>query len=391
MNIWKLRRSVMRIHLYAFASSLKAVAVIPFVAALFTVASVPAVAADFGKAGQPIQLVVGHPCCYTEVWSAMALRGKEFWKKYLPRGSTVEFQIGLQGSTITTNLLAGKAQIGYVGDLPAIAAATKQQITDLRIMAATGVAYDQCNILLVRKDAPQFKDATEAVKWLAGKQFAVPKGTCSDIFSKSLFAKVGVQPATYLNQNVEVITSGFRAAKLDGAAIWEPVAARLIDEGLARRIASGADHKLKDSSYLLMSADLVKQRPDVVKGWLNAELDAQLYMADPKNANEMIQMVKSQTTGFPEKALWNALYATYSEKEGGTKVRMNLPFTFTPEVMTLLDNGAKFLHSIKAINVDKLRPDAIMPGFANEVLKERGIKAPIGEVMALPASDYKGK
>jgi NitT/TauT family transport system substrate-binding protein len=368
----------------------RAVTVLSLLSLLFITAGV-ARAADFGKPGQPVHLVVGHPCCYTEVWSAMALRGKELWKKYLPKGSTVNFQIGLQGSTITTNMLAGKAQIGYVGDLPAIAAATKTQIADLRIMAVTGVAYDQCNILLVRKDAPQFKNAAEAIKWLGGKRFAVPKGTCSDIFSKTLFKKVGVQPARYLNQNVEVITSGFRGGKLDGAAIWEPIAARLIDEGLARRIASGVDYGLKDSSYLLMSADLVKQRPDVVKGWLNAELDAQLYMADPKNSDEMIRMVMTQTTGFKKKALWDALYKTYAKNEGGTKVRMILPFTFTPTVMDLISKDTAFLHSIKAINVSQLRADAIMPKFSEEILKDRGLKAPVGEVPALPDSAFKPK
>lgn len=346
---------------------------------------------ELGKPGTPIKLKVGHPCCYTEVWSAMALRGKELWKKYLPAGSSVEFEIGLQGSTIVNNMLAGKAQIGYVGDLPSIVATTKENVTDLRMMAVTGIAHDQCNVLLVRKDAPQFKSVNEAVKWLGGKQFAVPKGTCSDIFSKELFARAKVQPAAYLNQNVEVITSGFRAGKLDGAAIWEPIAARLIHEGLARRIASGANYNLKDSSYMLMNAELIKQRPDVVKGWLNAELDAQLYMADEKNAEEMIQMVMKQTTGFPQRALWNALYATYPENQGGTKVRIVFPFVFTPEAMSLLNAGTTFLHSMKVINVAKLRPSAIMPEFAQQVLGERKLKSPIGDVTALPGTAYKGK
>lgn len=350
-----------------------------------------ALGADFGKPGDPIKLVVGHPCCYTEVWSVMALRGKGLWKKYLPAGSTVDFEIGLQGSTIVNNMLAGKAQIGYIGDLPAIVATTKQNVADIRMVAVTGVAYDQCNILLVRNGAPKFSSSEEAVKWLAGKQFAVPKGTCSDIFSKDVFAKSGAQPASYLNQNVEVITSGFRAGKLDGAAIWEPIAARLINEGLARRVTSGVAYGLKDSSYLVMSGDLIEQRPDVVKAWLNAEVDAQLYMTDPKNATEMIKLVMQQTTGFPEKALWSALYAPYPASQGGTKVRMELPFVFSPEVLSLLEKGTSFLYANKAINTERLRPDAVMPQFAQEVLKERGMISPIGEVPALSEALYAGK
>lgn len=347
-------------------------------------------AQNFGKPGEPIDLVVGHPCCYTEVWSVMALRGKEFWKKYLPTGSTVKFEIGLQGSTIVNSMLARKENIGYIGDLPAIIATTKEAVADVRMVAVSGVAYDQCNILLTRKDAPEFKSGDEAAKWLNGKQIAVPKGTCSDIFSRDVFKRVGTEPAAYLNQNVEVITSGFRAGKLDGAAIWEPVAARLVQEGLARRVASGVDYGLKDSSYIIMSAELIEQRPDVVKGWLNAELDAQKFLADPANAEEMTKLIMTQTTGFSEKSIWMALYATYPKTQGGTNPRMELPFAFTPEVMGLINKGTEYLYSIKGISVEKLRPQAIMPEFSDAVLKERNMKAPIGQVPALPDSAYHG-
>ena len=382
--------SVSAMALLVYRLTARAIAIIA-VALLGLAFSTFSFAADFGKPGQPIKLVVGHPCCYTEVWSVMALRGKDLWKKYLPQGSTVDFEIGLQGSTIVNNMLAGKAQIGYIGDLPAIVSTTKQDIADIRIVAVTGVAYDQCNVLLVRKDAPQFSNPEEAVKWLGGKQFAVPKGTCSDIFSKEAFAKSGVQPASYLNQNVEVITSGFRAGKLDGAAIWEPIASRLVTEGLARRVTSGAAYNLKDSSYMVMNAELIKQRPDVVKGWLNAELDAQLWMADPKNANEMIELVSQQTTGFSEKALFNALYGSYPKSQGGTSPRMALPFSFTPEVMDLLKKDTAFLYTNKAINTETLRPDAVLPQFSEAVLKERNMKPPIGHVPALSYSHIAGK
>ena len=63
---------------------------------------------NYGKPGDPIKLVVAHPCCYTEVWSVFAQSGKEFWKKYLPAGSTVEYQVGLQGSVVVNQLLAGR-------------------------------------------------------------------------------------------------------------------------------------------------------------------------------------------------------------------------------------------------------------------------------------------
>jgi NitT/TauT family transport system substrate-binding protein len=61
-------------------------------------------------------------------------------------------------------------------------------------------------------------------------------------------------------------------------------------------------------------------------------------------------------------------------------------YTFTPEARELITRAAAFLHSIKSINVDRLRPEAIEASWTEEILKERGLKAPIAQVKALPAS-----
>jgi NitT/TauT family transport system substrate-binding protein len=335
---------------------------------------------DFGKPGEPIKLVVGHPSHYTATWSVHVLHGKELWKKYLPAGSTVEYQTGLAGAVIVNNMLAGKQHIGYLGDVPAIVATTKVETADLRIVAALGLGYDQCNVFLARNDAPQFKDANEAIKWLNGKQVAIPKGSCADRFADVIFRKGNVQPAAYLNQNIEVVTSGFRAGKLDATVIWEPVASRLAKDGLARRILSGANFNEKDGSFLVMRADLIRQRPDVVKAWLNAELDAQLYMSDPKNAADVMKMVMEYTTGMSDKHLWSALYERYPDDQGGSSKRLLFPFVIDTDSRELINKSVAFLYSIKGISTDKLRPEALMPEFAEQVLAERKLKSPIGEV-----------
>ena len=249
---------------------------VPFVAAsLLGAGAPPALAAElsYGKPGDPVELVVGYQPYYTEAWSGLIMRSKKFYERYLPKGSKVEFQVGLQGAIVVNNMLAGKQHIGYVGDMPAIVATTKAETADIRIVAALGEGNDQCNILLVRTDAPQFPDYKAALRWIDGKQVAAPKGSCSDRFAQATFKKQKVTPKDYLNQNIEVITSNFRAGKIDAAVVWEPVASRLVQEGLARRVASGANLNEGDAGFLVLRNDLIKQRPDIAKAWLNAELD----------------------------------------------------------------------------------------------------------------------
>ncbi len=353
------------------------------VGALFA-ASAQAADLDYGKPGEPVKLVVGYQPYYTQSWSGVVMRSKKFYEKYLPKGSTVEFQIGLQGAIIVNNMLAGKQHIGYMGDMPSIVSTTKTEVADIRLVAAIGFGSDMCNILLARKDAPAFANPAAAIKWLDGKQVATPKGACSDRYAQAVFRKDKVTPKDYLNQNIEVITSNFRAGKIDAAVIWEPTASRLVEEGLAKRVASGANSAENDAGFLAMRNDLIQKRPDIVKAWLNAELDAQLYLADEKNAAEVTKSIAEQTTGFSPRVLWKSLYGEYGPNEGGVKTRLILPFGFTPEAMDHLGKSTAFLFEMKSVNAAKMRPEAVMKEFTEQILKERGLKAPVGDVATLP-------
>jgi NitT/TauT family transport system substrate-binding protein len=343
---------------------------------------------DYGPVGSPVHLVVGYQPYYSQAWSAVVINGLQLWKKYLPPGSTVDFQVGLQGSIIVNGMLAGKESIGYMGDMPAIVGATKTNVAELRIVANIGLSHDQCNVLFVANSAPQFATPKDAVAWLQGKTVAGPKGSCADRFARAVFAKNDITPGAYLNQSIEVITSGFRASKIDAAVIWEPTATRLVQEGLARRVATGNDFDEPDGAFIDMRADLIEQRPDVAKAWLEAELDAEQYLADPKNALTVAKFAQQQTTGLTEKELWQALFGTYPASQGGTDVRNELPFGFTPNTLELIKTDTAFLHSIKSIAVAQLPADAVDTDLTAEILKERGLSAPVAKITAQPDSAF---
>jgi NitT/TauT family transport system substrate-binding protein len=365
-----------------FSRALRRALSVALGAALLGAAPARAADIDYGKPGEAVHLVVGYQPYFAESWSGVVLAGRELWKKYLPAGSTVEFSIGLQGSVIVNAMLAGKQSIGYLGDMPAIVATTKRDVAEIRIVAAIGLGHDMCNIIVVRKDAPEFGDAKDAVNWLNGKSLATPNGSCADRFARAVNDKAHIAPANYLNQNLEVITSGFRAGKIDGAVVWEPTASRLVLEGLARRVATGNHFGEPDGAFLDMRADLIRQRPDVVNAWLQAELDAELFIADPKNADEVVRLIKAQTTGFTEEQLKKALVGPYSATLGGARERLSLPFALTPAALDLIRKDAAFLHSIKSIATAELPAGAVAPDFADSVLKQRRIKAPVGEIVA---------
>ena len=77
---------------------------------------------------------------------------------------------------------------------------------------------------------------------------------------------------------------------------------------IARRAASGESFEGVeggDAGFLVMLYEIIRDRPDVHKGWLEAELDAQLFVADLNNANEVAKMADDQTEGIGRaRSLW---------------------------------------------------------------------------------------
>lgn len=349
---------------------------------------------NFGKPGEKIELVVGYQPYYTESWSGVVNNGKAFWKKYLPQGSTAEFQVGLQGAVIVNAMTGEKQHIGYAGDMPAIAATFRNQRdrggTDIRIVAVLGTSTQQCNLFLVRNDAPKFASPAEAMQWMAGKQTSSPHGSCTDRFARLAFKKAGIEPRSYLNQNIEVISTNFRAGKLDAAVIWEPTASKIEMAGLARRVASGENFGALDGAFLIMLNDLLKQRPDVVRGWLESELDSQLFLADMKNAGEVARMAEAQTEKMERKVLWASLYAGAPAEQGGAPVKLQFDYVVTDRVQSLLDEATIFLNGLpnKPAASPKIRDGGVDDHVAREVLASRGLTSPVGVITAQPMSAY---
>jgi len=357
----------------------------------FGLASIASAEVGFGKPGEPVELVIGYQPYYTESWSGVVINGKNLWKKHLPKGSSAKFEIGLQGSVIVGKLLGEKNHIGYMGDMPAIVSSMREKQVDLRMISVLGTSKQQCNIFLVPNNAPKFKTGMDAVKWMDGKLIAAPHGACTDRFALLAFEQAGIKPSKYLNMNIENITKNLEAGKIAGAAIWEPTASKIEMAGIARRGATGADFAgddAGDAGFLVMMNEIIQTRPDVHRGWLEAELDAQIFLADLGNANAVSKMADDQTEGVDRKVLWASLYRDENKAE-----KLTLDFVFNDKVKTMLKASTAFLAGKKKFGKrTELRAESVWDGMARKVLSDRGLKTglgPVGKINGVPLSQYK--
>lgn len=340
------------------------------------------------RAEDAVNITYGYHPYWVGGWSGVIIKAKNLWQKHLPPGSTVRFEPHLTGPPMVNALIANKMQIGTMGDMPSLVATTKFKMADIRLVSVPMYSNGQvCNKLLVRKDAPQFKNYNEAMKWMSGKSFAVHKGTCTNRFTESLIDQGVFKPSEVLSMPIEVIASNFEAGKLDAAAMWEPHARRQVEQGNARYVATGAPWKETDADFTLMRQDFIEEHPQAAKGWIKAEIEAVQFMA--KYPKETAEILAKEMTGYPVKTAWAALYEANPAVIGGDPVNYVGKMVFDQDVIALMKKGYAFLYKLKVTDTPDMPATPINDGPLKQALKEMSLTAPIAVIRGVPRSTFK--
>lgn len=349
---------------------------------------VACMAFNAGPACAAEKFTVGWQPYYIDSFSPAVIQELGLVKKYLP-GVEIEFQEALHTAVYSGRILAGSVQVGYGAVMPGNILCSKREQADVREVVATSFSNGmRCSLMMARPDAPEFKNPEEAMKWLNGKIVASPRGSCADQFMRMAFEKFGVKPAEYLNQSIEIIATNFRAKKIDGSAVWEPTASRigtLAGEGVAKIIACGAVLNNKDLGMMMMRGDFIDNKPELAKGWLKCDMEAQRFILDPKNHEKAVEMIAKYAVGMPKSAIWFSLYGKIPEAAGGTTPKTTVPYIFDDEVKKNITEVWDFQFKQKLVGTEKPPANLMDDRLAREVLKEAGLTSPIGQIDGLPA------
>ncbi len=333
----------------------------------------PAYSAD------PVDIVYGYHPYWTGGWNGVIIKEKGLWKKYLPKGSKVKFEPHLTGPPMVNALLADKMQIGTMGDMPSLVATTKTAIADIRLVSVPMFSKgQQCNKILVRKDAPDFASVEEATKWLNGRKFAVHRGTCANRFVESVIEKGAFKPSQLLNMPIEVIASNFESGAIDAAAMWEPHARRQVDLGNAKYVATGAPWNENDADFTLMRQDFIEKHREAAVGWMKAEIEAVRFMAE--HPQETVDILHKELTGYSRDAIYGALYATNPPSIGGAEYNYIGKMVFDDDVIDLMKKGYAFLHSVKVTRSPDMPEHPINDAPLKQAMAEMKVSSPVAEI-----------
>jgi NitT/TauT family transport system substrate-binding protein len=321
--------------------------------------------------GPPVALSTNYFLAWTGAWDSVILREREIWKKWLPVGSTVEWKRNLVGPPVVTELLAGKQQLGYIGDNPATASTTKREIAEIDLVAVNATSPGRmCGVVVVRNDAPSFAGHDQATKWLAGKTLAAPKGSCAERIGQELTKRAGIK-VNWQQLAPEVTITSLQAGKIDAAIMFEPYASKAVFDGVGRFAISPATFGESDANAIVVRRDFIEKNRTAVVAWLKADIEAMLYLRE--YPIESVEILKKELPDYTRENLWFALYGAPPAEIGPAPVALEAAFVQTPSVAALIKRIGVFLHQSRITQSPDLPEGAIRQDLVREAFEQLGL------------------
>lgn len=335
--------------------------------------------------GDPIQIDTNYWLAWTGAWDTVVMKESRSWEHWLPAGSTVTWKRNLQGPPVITDLLAGKQQIGYIGDNPAIVSTTKRDIAPINLVAVNTTSPGRmCGHIIFGADAPDFANYKDALGWLEGKTIGVPRGSCADRLGQAILRAEGIN-VTWQQMQAEVIVTSLQAGKIDAAAVYEPHSSKAVFDGYAKYVISSNPYGEIDADAIVMREDFIQAHREVAKAWLKANIEAMFFLHD--HPVEVVEIVKKELPGYTKENLWHAIYGNLPENTGASDTILTGQMVLTADVRAMLQRGYKFLHESNVVVDPDFADGAIQDDLINEAFTELGLD-PTRPLFVLKESDF---
>ena len=278
---------------------------------------------------EKLTITLGYPLL-APTWGSTIITGAKLWKKYLPNVEVKRLDF-MSGMPVVNNMIAGKIDIGYFADMPAIVLASKSSLMKTMFVSVTDADEGGASEVYVRKDSP-----VTAVKELNGKRVSVPFGGYTHRFAEVLSADENIK-LELVGQSPEVGLSSLQAGTVDAYIPWPPYGPLSVYRGFGRKLVDGTKYKFNSLRGVVVNKAFAEKYPKVIVGWLRAELDAHKILRDhPKYAAQLI-FDDWKRYGIPLEVI---------KQDFDYKL---FPDEITPEWRKVLVDGAAFLQSHKFI------------------------------------------
>lgn len=319
-------------------------------AALVLTAAVPASA-------ETIDIAVGHQSMCTDTYTAgIVVKELKLLERNLPHdgkyaGTTwnVTWSDYASGGPITNQMLAGKLNVGVMGDYPLIVNGSKfQETRSLRTLYVSGTGYNlkgAGNAIVVPVNSSAYK-----LEDLQGRSISTPVGSAAwGLLVKALQdKKIPLSAIDLKNQAPAVGAANIAADKIDAHSDFCPWPEITEFRGTGRKIYDGSEAGVPYLHGVVVRQDFADKYPEAVVGIVKAVYEAGKWIeSDPLRATEQLE----KWTGVEKEVLY-----LYFSKGGH--------LTLDPTIKQRWLDALKFDHGV--LVRDKLASDLDFDSWVTE-------------------------
>jgi sulfonate transport system substrate-binding protein len=311
--------------------------------ALLTAAAGCTVAGNAAEAGS-LPVVVGYQSkTINTVTAGTLLRAQAYFEKRLAelgartgKKYAVTWQDYDTGAPITAQMMAGKIDIGSMGDYPLlINGARGQQSPQTRttMVAVTGYnLHGALNTVVVAPDSP-----IRSLAQLRGKVVSTSSGSAAHGTLVQALRKAGLDPVKDVkveNQQPPVGASALQSGNVDALSQFVAWPGLLVARGDATVLYDGGELDVPTLHGTVVREQYAAANPEVVQAFLRAQLDASTFLwQQPVSAAEIV----AERTGLPAEVVY--LY-------NGANGIATFDLTVKPQLRAALQKDIPFLTSI---------------------------------------------
>jgi len=263
-----------------------------------------------GAAQETIRIGIGHQSLCTDTYSGgITVKQLGLLEKHLPRTGKyagakydVVWEDYTSGPPITSQMLAGKLDIGVMGDYPLLVNIARfQETNSLRSVIVSMTGYNvngSGNSIVVPSDAPiyRFED-------LKGKKVSVPFGSAAHGMLLKALVDRGLSQEffTLINQAPPIGATSVQEKKIDAHADFCPWGELMEFKGFARKIFDGSQASVAYLHGPVVRKDFLEKYPEIIVAYLKAVIEANEWITrNPEEATTK----QEQWTSIPKEVLY---------------------------------------------------------------------------------------
>ncbi len=257
-----------------------------------------------------IRIRIGHQLMCTDTYpGGIIIKKLHLLQKYLPRTGAykgVKYRIVWRnygsGAPITNMMIAGKLDIGVMGDYPLVVNGVKfQQTRNERSLLVTGTAYNldgAGNGIVVPVHSPIY-----SVSQLKGHTISVPIGSAAwgMLFKMAQDKGLKIRDFRIENQGPMAGITSIALNKVAAHADFCPISEYMEYKGTGRMIYSGSETHVPYLHGAVVRAAFAKRYPAIVTAYVEAVIAADRWIAeDPQRAATLM----ARWTMMPKEVLY---------------------------------------------------------------------------------------